>query len=145
MNSIIKITWPSLKEEIKVKLLEDINPDLCEQIKNTLPFESIQSHAVVAGKQMYCPYRLVTRLSDLTYENMNEQPIGRMNIELDFQYLAINYGPMTEPVPALPVGQILEEDIPNLMQVGEKVWNNLLYSDDYLIVHMTLEGRFGDE
>ncbi|WP_408011099.1 hypothetical protein ACJROX_12630 [Pseudalkalibacillus sp. A8] len=141
MNEIIKIEWPDLDMEVRVKLLMDVNPILCKEIKETLPFKSIQSHAVVAGKQMYFPYRFISENKEYNFERMDKQPVGRINIELDFQYFSINYGLMTEPIPALPIAQVIDEDIQTLIQVGEKVWHNLLFSDTYLIVKVAL----GDE
>lgn len=142
MSSFVEFYWPDLDCNTKAKLLTELNPELCKEFMKTLPFKSIQSHAVVAGKQMYFPYRL---LADTVYqsEDMDKQPIGRINIELDFQYLAINYGPMTEPVPAIPLAQIVDEDLDKIINVGEKVWNNLLFSDEYLIVHVRLLGGDG--
>ncbi|RNB78375.1 hypothetical protein [Brevibacillus panacihumi] len=142
MSTRIEICWPDFDCTVRATLLSEMNPELCEEFKKTLPFSSIQSHAVVAGKQMYLPYRLV---SEVAYqeEPMDQQPVGRVNIELDFQYLAMNYGPMTEPVPAVPLAQIVDEDLDKIQVIGEKVWHNLLFDDHYLSVHVRLAG--GDE
>lgn len=139
MSYFIELSWKDLGVSAKAKLLTELNPDLIEKFVETLPFKSIQSHAVVAGKQMYFPYRL---LGDTAYrsESMDKQPIGRINIEFDFQYLAINYGPMTESVPAVPLAQIIVEDIEKMKKVGKEVWNNLLYEEKYLTVNVDLIG-----
>ncbi|WP_078592633.1 hypothetical protein [Evansella clarkii] len=144
MNEIITILWPDLEMEVKARLLVDLNPELCQELKDTMPIKSIQSHAVVAGKQMYFPFRFLPMGKGYNFESMDKQPLGRINIELDFQYLSINYGPMTEPVPALAVAQVIEDDIPILLQVGEKVWNNLLFSEEYLLVKV-LPGGVSNE
>jgi|SRR5690625_268091 len=139
MSCFIELSWTGLEVSAKAELLTEFNPSLSERFIETLPFESIQSHAVVAGKQMYFPYRL---LDDTAYrwERMDKQPIGRINIEFNFQYLSINYGPMTEPVPAVPLAQIIEEDIEKLKMVGKEVWNNLLHEEQYLTVNVNLIG-----
>ncbi|MFD1708827.1 hypothetical protein ACFSCZ_19310 [Siminovitchia sediminis] len=139
MSQSIEIYWPDFNQTIKAGLLSELNAELCTQFLKTLPFKSIQSHAVVAGKQMYFPYRL-NGSSKHYSEAMDKQPIGRINIELDFQYLSINYGPMTEPVPAVPVAQVDDGDIELLQQIGEKVWHNLLFEDRYLQVHVRWAG-----
>ena len=73
---------------------------------------------------------------------MNEQAIGRVNLELDFQYLAINYGPMNEPVPALPIAQIRDEDIEEIKQIGKLAWENLLFNTEFIMVHFDVkEGK----
>ena len=65
---------------------------------------------------------------------MNRQPPGRINIELDFQYLAVNYGPMTEPVPAVPIAQVADRCLEDLKVVGRMAWDNLLFSDAFVTV-----------
>jgi hypothetical protein len=65
---------------------------------------------------------------------MDRQPPGRINIELDFQYLAINYGPMTEPVPAVPIAQVDGRCLDALARIGRLAWDNLLFSEDFLTV-----------
>ncbi|WP_158736792.1 hypothetical protein [Alteribacillus sp. YIM 98480] len=140
MRHDIELSWPLLHETIRARLLTEFHADLCAEIRDTLPFKSIQSHAVVAGKQMYFPYRLLPSSKSFQYEKMNAQPLGRINIELDFQYIAMSYGPMTEPVSALPIAQVIDEDIEKLCTVGEKVWHNLLYSENYIQVLMRESG-----
>ena len=75
---------------------------------------------------------------------MAEQPIGRGNIELDFQYLSINYGVITEGVPAVAVLQVVKEDVPKLQWIGEQVLDNLFYGTKYMKVMMTYLGREKD-
>ena len=111
MNKIFSMRWPKLGKAIEAEIIEKQDQALQERFWNALPFSSIQSHAVCAGIQMYCPFRLVCLPSNPFYEPMNEQLVGRISLELDFQYLAINYGPMEEPVPALPIAQVKEKDI----------------------------------
>lgn len=39
------------------------------------------------------------------------------------QHLAIKYGPLTEYLPAAPCGNIVAEDMPNLVRAGNAIWN----------------------
>ena len=129
-----------MKIEVKAKLLTELNTSACEAFIKTLPNKSIQSHAVVAGHQIYCPYRLLVDKNECAYESMERQPVGRINVDLDFQYLSINYGKITEAVPALAIAQIVTDDIDKLAILGEKVWHNLLFSDDYILVEFEYLG-----
>ena len=137
MSQFVIIRWRELRESVRALLLDEVNPYACEELVGMLPVESIQSHAVVAGNQMYAPIRIALDRSRCRFENMAAQPEGRVNIELDFQYFSINYGPMTEAVPALAVAQVVDEDIPRLREIGRKVWDNLLSGQEY--VHVFLE------
>lgn len=137
MKEFIRINFPSLKIELKAELLVNFNPSLCEEFKKTLPSKSIQTHAVCAGDQLYCPYRLPISWDQCNFEDMSKQPNGRVNMELDFQYLSINYGEMFESVPAAAIAQIVDEDIPKLSGVGKAAWNNLLFEKDFILVEFT--------
>ena len=65
---------------------------------------------------------------------MSEQPLGRVNFEPFFQYIALNYGPMTEPVPAWPIGQVAAMDIEKLPALGQRVWEHFLSAKTDLLV-----------
>ena len=140
MKDYIKINFHKIDIEITAELLTDFNPHVCDEFNKTLPYRSIQSHAVVAGDQMYCPYRLIVDREKCNFEDMSRQPDGRINIELDFQYLSINYGKMTEAVPAVALAQVVDADVPKLAVIGKAVWNNLLFEKDYILVEFLYLG-----
>lgn len=140
MKEYVSIQWKGIDMEVTAELLTEFNPLACAEFKKSLPYKSIQSHAVVAGGQMYCPYRLLIDEDKCNTEDMSKQPVGRANIELDFQYLSINYGEITEGVPAVALLQVVEEDLYKLPIIGEKVWNNLLFGEDYIVVEFTYQG-----
>ncbi len=144
-REFVKIRWDALDVEVKAELLSEFNPKICAELKKTFPYRSVQSHAVVAGGQMYCPYRLIIDPQDCNTEDMSQQPPGRMNMELDFQYLSINYDEITEGVPAVAVLQVVEEDVPKLPEIGKRVWENLLFGEDYILVTFELTGGEGNE
>lgn len=139
MDKIIKMKWPKLGKEVKVRLLTDINLEVCDRVLFQLPVKSIQSHAAVCGKQMYCPYAFTDFPKNMIFEDMSKQQIGRVNLELNFQYLSVNYGIVNEAVPALAIGQVMEEDIYTIKEVGYQMWNNLLFSNDYIEVLLEKE------
>ncbi|MDR2136805.1 MAG: hypothetical protein LBO68_00830 [Synergistaceae bacterium] len=122
---LLSVAWPALNLRVAARLLDEFNPYACGEFLKTLPAKSIQSHSVVAGNQLYCPFRLNVDRSRLNRELMSDQGVGRLNIELDFQYLSINYGPITEAVPAVPLAQVTDADLSVLVNVGERIWRNL--------------------
>lgn len=135
--------WPELNSSIQIDLMQEANLPVTEAILNRLPLFSIQSHAVVAGEQMYFPTRIVARkLQAARSELMNQQPIGRVNFEPFFQYISLNYGPISEAVSAWPIAQVVERDLPELTKIGRRVLNNLLHSDDFL--HVVLDKPDGE-
>lgn len=140
MGRTFAISWPRFERSVEAEVLEGQDRELCELFWKALPFKSIQSHAVCAGVQMYCPFHLVWQPQKPLYEPMNGQPVGRINLELDFQYLAINYGSMKEPVAALPIAQVKERDLEKIRIVGKMTWENLLFSDEPVLVLFDRQG-----
>jgi hypothetical protein len=131
----LRFLWPQLEIAIHVAVLDDLNPDLSHKLWAACPFASIQSHAVGAGQQIYFPTRLVLPRPDSAFtEPMNEQLPGRVNFEPFFQYLSINYGPVSEAVPAWPIGQVIEQDVPLLATLGARIWANLISRQPPLLV-----------
>ena len=135
LKTQIRFRWPQINTQISVDLLSEFNPFLTSALLDMLPLVSIQSHAVVAGQQIYFPTRLVLPKNEAAAtEPMNEQPDGRVNFEPFFQYISISYGPVSEPVPAWAIGQVVDSDIEKLGDLGRTVWDNLLSEDDPLMV-----------
>jgi hypothetical protein len=129
------LSWPALDVAVRCTLLDEVNPRLCASLRRAVPIVSVQTHAVVAGEQIYFPTRLVLDEPDSARtEDLAAQPPGRINFEPFFQYLSVNYGPVTESVPAWPVAQVVEDDIPRLPRVGERIWQNLLHEDHAVLV-----------
>jgi Cucumopine synthase C-terminal helical bundle domain len=131
----LRFVWPQLEIAIRVVLLDDVNCDLSDKLWMASPFASIQSHAVGAGQQIYFPTRVVLPKPDAAFtEPMNKQSPGRVNFEPFFQYLSINYGSVSEAVPAWPIGQVVEKDVPLLAGLGTRVWENLIGRQSPLLV-----------
>ena len=136
MGRTVHFRWPQLNTALQVELLDDLSPQLADDLWRATPLFSIQSHAVVAGEQIYFPTRLILSAPDLAgTEVMNTQPPGRINFEPYFQYVALNYGPMTEPVPTWPIGQVVAADIDKLPALGRHVWEHFLSAKTDLAGH----------
>ena len=48
------IEWPDFGIKVEAKLEDEKNADLINEIWENLPMTSIQEHAMVTGKSMYC-------------------------------------------------------------------------------------------
>ena len=135
MTRSLRLCWPQLDITVTAKLLDDLNPILAEDLWQATPLLSIQSHAMVAGEQIYFPTRLVLDDPGTAFtEPMDQQPPGRINFEPYFQYVSLNYGPMTEPVPAWPIAQVADADLGKLPQLGRDVWDGLMAARTDLLV-----------
>ncbi|MET8750396.1 hypothetical protein ABZW32_09950 [Streptomyces sp. NPDC004667] len=58
-------------------------------------------------------------------------------------HLGIAYGPLTEPMPASPVGQIRPEDIPALQETGRAIWNAVHSTKKPIVAAVRKTGRGG--
>ena len=67
---MILMQWPELGLQVRLKLLDEINPALCEVLRARLPLTSIQSHAVVCGAQLYFPFAAPAIPGDARFEDM---------------------------------------------------------------------------
>src|SRR5262245_39308881 len=130
MDPHLVLSWPALDVTVRCTLLDQVNPRLCAALRRALPIVSVQTHAVVAGEQMYFPTRLVLDDPDsAATEDLSAQPPGRINFDPFFQYLSVSYGRISEGVPAWPVAQVIDDDLSRLPLVGGRIWQNLLHED----------------
>jgi len=123
---IIEISFSPIKITIRARLLENLNRELCEILWNSLPYRSIQCHALVAGEQLYhyTPIIEAIHYQAQTKEDKTRQPIGRINMS-SLQLMSIKYGLITEYLESVPVAQVVEEDLGKLKKVGKIVWKSV--------------------
>ena len=123
-NSQLTIEWPDLNVRVKADFLDDLNSELCEVVRQNLPVETIQSHGVIAGGLLMAPTRIVCALAPHTFENLGEQPLGRINFSLFYLAISMKYAPIAEPLDISPIAQVCAEDIDALARVGKRVWQH---------------------
>ncbi|KAJ5851863.1 uncharacterized protein N7529_011248 [Penicillium soppii] len=123
----LRIKWPKLDVTVTVTM-NDLNSKLVNLLWDTLPYRSLQTHALVTGDHLY---HLVPSES-LLYTNP-EYKIPDRTLEPDgtvflskFQHLAIKYGRVTEHQPAAPCGNVIPEDLEKLRWLGNEVWKTQL-------------------
>lgn len=119
----ISIEWIPLDIRVTVELNENINSNLVDLLWNNLPYRSLQNHALVSGCHLYH----LAPIHELIYENAKykvdrtKSPDGTVFLS-QLQHLAIKYGELSEYIPAAPVGQVVQNDIPLLVKAGQECW-----------------------
>jgi hypothetical protein len=122
------IRWPDLNIQVEAKML-DKNPELCAAFWDHLPFQTIQSHALVAGVEMYSWVPIVTTAQIRIEEPFDQQPIGTVNFYSFYGLLSIKYGPVSEPLPAPPIAEIRgQKDLEKLKIVGREAWDSIMHT-----------------
>lgn len=142
MDKFIALEFDPPKITIKAKLLKELNPELCRILAQTLPYRSIQCHALVAGQQLYhyTPIIEAVTYQARTKEDKTKQPVGRINMS-SLELLSIKYGVITEYLTSVPVAQVIAEDIEKLKKMGKLIWESIYKTKKLIIVTVSLEGQ----
>lgn len=142
MDKFITLKFNPINITIKAKLLYDLNPNLCRILVKSLPYRSIQCHALVAGQQLYhyTPIIEAVTYRAKTREDKTKQPIGRINMS-SLELLSIKYGLITEYLESVPVAQVVDRDIEKLKEVGFFVWESIYKTKKLIMVTVSLEGQ----
>lgn len=120
-NRKILIEWPELNLHAVASLADDKNPELCDDVWNTLPFETIMNNAVVTGNSMYC-WTPVVSFAPIHYKELIcEAPIGRLRYgQGDGNKLIVQYGPCYDNVKGTVLGAVEPDYLDSLSTVGQK-------------------------
>ncbi|GES62024.1 hypothetical protein ATEIFO6365_0005002500 [Aspergillus terreus] len=119
----LKIKWPKLGATITVKM-NNLNPSLSRLLGTVLPYYSLQTHAVVAGDQLYhlVPLeQLIYTPADYKAPDRAKEPDGSVFLS-SFQHLVIKYGNVTEHQPVATCGRVIDEDLKTLHSVANQIW-----------------------
>lgn len=138
----IEIEWVGINRKVTADLVDTKNPNLCDLLWENLPYNSIQSHALVSGDHLYhvTPiYRLVWEQAKYK-EDRTKSPDGTVFLS-QLQHLAVKYGVLSEYLPAAPVGQVIPEHIPILKQVGQEMWDAAYRTKQIVEVRITRKGE----
>ncbi len=139
----IEIEWVGINRRVTADLIEDKNPNLCNLLWDSLPYNSIQSHALVSGDHLYhvVPvWQLVWEQAKFK-EDRTQSPDGTVFLS-QLQHLAVKYGRLSEYLPAAPVGQVIAEDLPILKQAGQEIWEAAYRTKQVIEVRVTRKGEY---
>ncbi len=138
----IEIEWLGINRKVTADLIEDKNPNLCNLLWENLPYNSVQSHALVSGDHLYhvTPvWRLVWEHA-MYKEDRTKSPDGTVFLS-QLQHLAVKYGVLSEYLPAAPVGRVIDEHIPILKQAGQEIWEAAYRTKQIIEVRVTRKGE----
>ena len=124
-NRFIEIRFLDLNIRLRARLLDDINPAVCQMLWENLPYNSMTFHTLVSGKNIFhiVPNHRLSFKGDVVTKNRMECPIGTL-----FMYsprnMLIKYGEDSEPRYFPPVAQVIDDDLELLAEVGESTWES---------------------
>ncbi|MFE2169570.1 hypothetical protein ACFXB3_31635 [Streptomyces sp. NPDC059447] len=140
----IEIVWPDLGITVTAEL-DGRNPELADALWDSLPYQSLQGHALVAGQHLYHHVPIPSLLHLHASEKIADRrdaPDGTVFCS-GLQHLGIKYGTLTEPMPAAPVGHIRAEDIAALKEAGGAVWEAVYSTKKQILVEVRKAGTTG--
>lgn len=142
MSRLIEINWVELGLSVTAELKDDKNPKLASFFWDSLPYNTLQNHALVSGDHLYhmTPFRDLVYSSAQYKEDRTRSPDGTLFLS-HLQHLAIKYGPLTEYLSAAAIGDVIPEHIPRLKQVGDACWEAVYRRKQNVEVQVTRKGE----
>ncbi len=140
------IEWPELNVKVEAVLEDERNADLINDIWENLPMESIQEHAAVTGKSMYCWAPMVSTCKIPFQMRIKDTPPGVVSYSQNTgNKMVVRYGKVTEDLMTPIVGFIDPVNVPLLEKVGAAVWNNYKLEPDDRKIYRVLFSKGRDE
>lgn len=142
MNRKILLEWPDLGFCVRAELADDKNQELCNEIWNALPISSIINNAVVTDGSMYCWVPLLSYAPIHVRERIDRAPIGRLRYSQNTgNKIIIQYGNCNEDIMGSVLGQVDEQDIKIIKEIGKYTMESIFMTKKELHVKISrLEG-----
>ena len=141
MNKIFLVEWPSLGIRLEAKPLP-YNQKFFEHFWKSLPFKTIQLHAMVTGEDMYsyCPVSPIECMHLVEKRlPINECPPGYITWSA-LGLVAVVYGPCTEPLRTQPIAEIPKRFHEDLKRAGRATWESIFNTKEKLVVEFRRKG-----
>ncbi|WP_085035141.1 DUF3830 family protein [Ensifer aridi] len=124
---------PDFALSFRVKLLRDKNPALVAKVLAELPLETVLHHVLFSGRAIYMPTKIVDNESG----NMVTRKLGDVYLYQPSAQICITYNSLTpESAPVNKFAEVIEEDLPTLIKLGELVRQQTVESAQRKIIVM---------
>ena len=139
--------WRGLGKQVRVRAI-DHNQEIFSWFVKNLPTSCLQTETVVAGKSLFMlnvPMKKVACdwiQEECRVEDVVQMPIGRMTFFMttgNVADISCKFGQMTEPMSYVTWAEVIEEDKPILVEVGELLWENTMCEKKPIIVEFVDE------
>jgi len=138
MGRLIDIKWPELNISVVAELADDLNPEMCEEFWQDLPFKVMQAHPVVSGESLYAWAPTISTAPVRQTIKLNECKRGDMRYsQKTGNKFSINYGQSTETLAQPILGKVLPKYHDILPVVGKVIWNNVFFAKENIFVEVS--------
>jgi hypothetical protein len=142
MTREIEIDHPDLGTKIVARVLDDKNPEVCNQIWNSLPIETVWTHCGVTGQLLYCSAPIIVSKPAKYMVNIKDLSAGVVTILGGYGGFALIYGAVDEPLLTIPWAQVKDEDLNKLEKPGNAVWESMISTKEPIrVVFKRREGK----
>ncbi len=138
---VMEIHWAKLGILVEAEPL-NYSVEFFGKFWESLPFKTIQLHAMVTGEDMYsyCP------VSPVEYMHLVEKRIPIKDVPpglvtwSGLGLVAIVYGPCTEPLTTQPIARIPDRFLSDLKKAGRSAWDSIYFTKEKLVVEFRAKG-----
>ncbi|MEM9455904.1 MAG: hypothetical protein AAGF11_17120 [Myxococcota bacterium] len=138
----ITFDFLTFAKSITIELDERRNQGLCDAVWGHLPYASIETHTVVSGHNIYHQIPIVSPffVEGDDFVKRTEAPVGTVFLP-DVQSLFFKYGEVSEQNEHPPIGRVIPEDLPILLEVGKRCWEAIYRTKEPVIIVARREGE----
>jgi len=130
MSRRFEIEWPDFGAVVPVDLLDDENPELCEEFWQGLPFQTIFASSMSAGEMFKVPIPFVmTPTHGEKLMLFTEEAPGTVFAH-GWGGLLLKYGLVAEPFRLPRIGRVPEEELDKLRNVAVKLRDAYFYTKE---------------
>src|SRR4030067_2612132 len=138
----IKFEWPDLSVKLTAVLQDHLNPTACNWLWNILPQETIMSNALTTRECFYGPLDSATFPKFEYWEKyltddsgreirayLGNCPVKPGSVTMfpdGWQMIQVFCGHIAEPFDLAPIAQFVEEDLDELKEVNDRIWEGQL-------------------
>jgi hypothetical protein len=124
MEDRYTIAWPAVDITLDF-VLDGRNPAYADIFRASVPYASLQTHALVSGDHIYHlhpdPDLALTAPTEVI--DRPTAPGGTVFMS-QLQHLAIKCGPVTETLPSAPIGRVVPEHLSRLKPLSDALWEH---------------------
>lgn len=122
MSRQFQITWPDFKVTVRAALLDEENPEICEEFWRGLPFETVFAASMSSGEMFKVPVPFI--LPDSPCRQLGFFPEEAPGTILSLAYmgsLLVKYGIVAEPFRLPRLARIGTAELAKFMPVASRL------------------------
>ena len=148
MQKQLIMRWPGLGKQVRVGPIHH-NQELFDWFCENLPTRCLQTVTVVAGMSLFMLNLPMDKVKcnwiqeELPLEDITQMPKGRFTFFMttgNVANLSCKFGYVTEPMSYVTWAEVIDEDKPILLEVGETIWQNTVGEKEPIHVEFVKEG-----